>query len=629
MFGEILKRLRSISKKMDIEELKKKHRSMRYLLWIGGLAKNYYIVPVFLVILLLFYFVAVGGDSNRSLNVVPYNEFISKIDEGKIKEVSIGDTSFDRVLIFEEVGENDAQGESYRTVYLSDDDLRAIVDKGVLIKEDFHVAKDSDLAYIFINAVTYTALIVMLKFMFGGMNSKEDDHNNILHKKEKITFDDIKGIEESKAEFKEIIDIFAHPEEYEKMNIKVPKGILLVGDPGTGKTLLAKAAAYESNAMFIATSGSSFVQMFVGLGALRVRQLFSKARKHKPTIIFIDEIDSLCSSREGTSGSSEHNSTVNALLAELDGFKGNERILIIGATNNPDGLDPAVTRPGRFDRHIHVGSPSVGGRKELFDLYLNKLPTDDSVDSERLARSTIGLTGAQIAYITNESGIIARRESRNIITMDDIEKARDRLLLGYENISREVMEDEKRNTAFHEASHAVAGYRKCKDKYVDKISIVPRGASGGHTLFLEKLDRQYRTKSDLRNEIIVLLAGRAGESAFFGEDNVTTGAQNDLERATQLAELYVTQMGFSEGFGIAVKAKEIQHLNESYQSKSLKYVDDLLNSLALETKLFVEENKLLIQALADELIDKETMNKKEIAQFFDTMDIEDDKNEVA
>lgn len=575
------------------------------------LIKLYYIPLIFIANLLLFYFITVGDDPNRDLKVISYIEFMDRVENNEIEIVSIEKYNYNRILVFE-----DSHGDSYRTVYLSDQHLADIANAGVDIKEDFHAAKESDLAFVLMNALLYTGLIVLIKFMMSGTASKDSDHDNLLLKKQKISFDDVKGVDEAKAEFEEIIDLFKNSSKYKESGIVIPKGVLLYGPPGTGKTLLAKAAAHETGATFIAATGSSFVQMFVGMGALRVRQTFKKARKASPAIIFIDEIDALCGSRNANGNSTEHSSTVNSILAEMDGFKSNDNILVIGATNNPEALDDAVKRPGRFDRHIYVGKPSVEGRIDLFKLYLDKIETDESVDLKRLGQSTTGLSAAQISYITNEAAILARRVDRQKVSMIDIETARDRLLLGFENKSRKVLDKERLVTAYHESGHAIIANEFCENSYVDKVSIIPRGSSAGHTLVLDKNDHLFITKTEIKSTIKALLGGRAAEELVFGSDMITSGASNDIERATSLAIDYVKKYGFSEEIGLvsisdgSVGATGIK--SGQMADRADVEVKSLMEAMYQEAINTLRQKYSVLELLAKSLLEMETLSKQQV-----------------
>lgn len=605
--------LQKITDANAIKDVAKQGKGSR--LFIMEWAKTFYIPLVFLSIFFLYYFIIIGDDPNRDLKVITYNEFLEEVDQGNVDSVSIDRYNYNRVMIFDK-----DDGESYRTIYYTEDNLAEIAKLGVDIREDFHPTKESDLAFVFMNALLYTALIVLFKFMMSGSASKDSDHDNILFKKQKITFNDIKGIEEAKGEFQEIIDIFKDHDEYERKGIRVPRGILLFGPPGTGKTLLAKAAAHESKATFIAATGSSFVQMFVGMGALRVRQQFKKARKAKPTIIFIDEIDALCVKREGSGASTEHNSTVNAVLAEMDGFKPNDNILVIGATNKPEAIDDAVKRPGRFDRHIFIGKPSVEGREDLFNLYLNKLNKGNDIDVKRLAHSTTGLTPAQIAFIANESAIMSVRSGSEHITMAHIEMARDRMLLGYENKTRIILPEEKKISAIHEAGHAIGTFITSDKTYVDKISIIPRGVSAGHTLVLDKSDRLFQSRKDLLSTIKVLLSGRAAEEVMLGKENITNGAQNDIVRATELASGFVKDFGFGEIGTIHIPSHEPLKTSLLFDEAD-REVKKLINALYIASVALVEANKEMLIGLSDELFEREALSREEAAEILSKFEV--------
>lgn len=608
----MFKKMHSLFTEMSIKdrfrELEKQHKSARYALLLMEMFQRFILVFLFLSLFAIFYIISVGKDPNRGLDIMPYAEFLAQVDAGHVSEIAVNNFALNRVLIFK-----DEKGKEFRTIYLGDDDLKSIVNKNIRVIEDFHAVKESDWAAAFMQAATYTGLIALMYFMMSGSTSKDSDHDTVLHKKQKIGFNDVKGVDEACSELREIISIFSEPDKFRKLGVKSPKGVLLNGPPGTGKTLLAKAAAYECNAMFIAASGSSFVQMFVGLGALRVRRLFNKARKHKPTIIFIDEIDALCGKRDGVNTNTEHNTTVNAILAEMDGVKNNEHILIIGATNNPDSLDPAIKRPGRFDRHIYVGPPNQKGRQELFQLYLSKLVTKD-IDFERLGRSTTGLSGAQIAAITNEAGILAAREDLTTITMDHIERARDRMLMGYERKGHLVNDADRKITAYHEAGHAIVSHFKNAKAVINRISILPRGQTAGHTMFLDKEDQIYASKTDIESAISILLGGRAAEKVVLGDDSVTTGAANDLAKANELALAYVGQYGFSTQVGLMTSQNHQR--NSTLENRISEATEKLLvNQFNVAVEVLTKHRRLLDE-MADLLLEMETLDKTNIDSFF-------------
>lgn len=572
------------------------------------LVKRFFYIPVFLFISVVLYFMAVGHDSHRSLETHSYQEFIASANAGEIQEVSINKWKDNRVLVVVP-----KEGTEYRTIYFSEENLQTINDLGIPISEDFRVARDSDVAYVVMGAVLYTGIVVIIVFVMGGVG-KDSESDKVHTDKEVVRFDDVLGVDEAKFEFKEIVDIFKNPNHYIDNGVVPPRGVLLEGPPGTGKTLMAKAAAYESGATFFALSGSDFVQMWVGLGALRVRRVFSKARKNAPTVIFIDEIDALCGSRGESGANKEHKTTTNALLAEMDGFKKNDNILVIGATNFPESLDEAVLRPGRFDRKIYVGKPSVKGRKELFDLYLKKVKAARNINSQSLAHSTMGFSAAQIAAIVNESAILATRDKKEQVHMRHLEAARDRVLMGYENKSRVMSDKEREIAAVHESGHCLVTYYGSERHYVDKISIISRGAMAGYTMMLEKADFVFTSRKEVLEKIQVLLGGRLAELFYFGADHVTTGAEADFKEATELAEASVMHWGFS-GFGfryVEGKPEKFMALSETQKTEIDAEVKLLLEKCTEKAFNVIEKHKKELEELTQALLAKETLSKKTI-----------------
>ena len=365
----------------------------------------------------------------------------------------------------------------------------------------------------------------------------------------KITFADVAGAEEEKEEMSEIVDFMKNPRKYQELGAKIPRGVLLLGPPGTGKTLLAKAVAGEANVPFFSISGSDFVEMFVGVGASRVRDLFDQAKKHTPSIIFIDEIDAVGRQR-GTGlggGHDEREQTLNQLLVEMDGFTDNQGVIVIAATNRRDILDPALLRPGRFDRQITVGYPDIKGREAILRVHTKNKKLAPDISLATIAKGTAGFTGADLANLVNEAALLAARNNRKAITQPDIEEATIKVVAGPEKKSKVVSEDEKRLTAFHEAGHAVCTFHCKTQDPVHQVSIIPRGMAGGYTMSLPEHDRSFRTKTQMEEEVIVLLGGRVAEKIVL--DEISTGASNDIERATDLARSMITRYGFSEKLG--------------------------------------------------------------------------------
>jgi len=440
----------------------------------------------------------------------------------------------------------------------------------------------------------------------------------------KVTFSDVAGIEEAKAEVQEIIDFLKAPQKFQKLGGKIPKGVLLVGAPGTGKTLLARAIAGEAGVPFFSISGSDFVELFVGVGASRVRDLFDQAKKSAPCIIFIDELDAVGRHRGAGlgGGHDEREQTLNQLLVEMDGFETNQGVIILAATNRPDVLDPALLRPGRFDRQVVVPQPDVKGRLEILKVHTRNIPLEEKVNLEQIARGTPGFSGADLANLVNEAALLAARKSKVKVEMSDFEFAKDKVLMGVERKSMIISETEKKNTAYHEAGHALVAKLTPGTDPIHKVSIIPRGMALGVTQQLPIDDRYTYSKDYLIKALSVLLGGRAAEEIAL--KHMTTGAGNDLERATDLARKMVTEWGMSEKLGPLTFGKKDEHIflgkeiarHKDYSEKTAIDIDEEIKKIVIEaydtSKKLVTENLDLLEALAKNLLEKETMDGAEI-----------------
>jgi cell division protease FtsH len=446
----------------------------------------------------------------------------------------------------------------------------------------------------------------------------------ISEKSVKITFSDVAGVEEAKVEVQEIIDFLKDPQKFQKLGGKIPKGVLLVGGPGTGKTLLAKAIAGEAGVPFFSISGSDFVEMFVGVGASRVRDLFEQAKKSAPCIIFIDEIDAVGRHRGAGlgGGHDEREQTLNQLLVEMDGFEGNEGIIIIAATNRPDVLDPALLRPGRFDRQVVVPPPDVKGRLEILTVHTRNIPIDEGVNLEKIARGTPGFSGADLANLVNEAALLAARKSKTKVENADLEAAKDKVLMGVERKSMIISEEEKKNTAYHEAGHALVAKLTPGTDPIHKVSIIPRGRALGVTQQLP-IDDKYTYSSDyLSKTLRVLMGGRAAEEIAL--NHMTTGAGNDIERATELARKMVTVWGMSEKLGPLAFGKKDEQIflgreiaqHKDYSEQTAVEIDEevrrLVTEAYTESKTLLEKNRDVLDSFAMMLLEKETMDDPEI-----------------
>jgi cell division protease FtsH len=442
----------------------------------------------------------------------------------------------------------------------------------------------------------------------------------------KVTFQDVAGADEAKEELQEIIEFLKDPQKFARLGGRLPKGVLLVGPPGTGKTLLAKAVAGEAGRPFFQMSGSDFVEMFVGVGASRVRDLFEQGKTHAPCIIFIDEIDAVGRHRGAGlgGGHDEREQTLNALLVEMDGFESNEGVILLAATNRPDVLDPALLRPGRFDRQVVVDAPDVKGREAILRVHAKKLPLENDVELSVIARGTPGLSGADLANICNEAALLAARSNADKVSMDDFEKAKDKVMLGTERRSLVLTEKERELTAYHEAGHAVIGLRVEGLDPVHKVTIVPRGRALGLTASLPTEDRHSYTKSWLQGQLVMLFGGRVAEEMIFGEDEVTTGAGNDIERATTMARRMVTSFGMSEVIGLmsvgdseqeVFLGREIGHrrqVSEHTAQQVDQEVKRLLDEAHAAAQKVLQANTDLLESIAQALLERETIDQQEI-----------------
>jgi cell division protease FtsH len=443
----------------------------------------------------------------------------------------------------------------------------------------------------------------------------------------KVTFQDVAGADEAKEELQEIIEFLKDPQKFARLGGRLPKGVLLVGPPGTGKTLLAKAVAGEAGRPFFQMSGSDFVEMFVGVGASRVRDLFEQGKTHAPCIIFIDEIDAVGRHRGAGlgGGHDEREQTLNALLVEMDGFESNEGVILLAATNRPDVLDPALLRPGRFDRQVVVDAPDVKGREAILRVHAKKLPLENDVELSVIARGTPGLSGADLANICNEAALLAARSNADKVSMDDFEKAKDKVMLGTERRSLVLTEKERELTAYHEAGHAVIGLRVEGLDPVHKVTIVPRGRALGLTASLPTEDRHSYTKRWLEGQLVMLFGGRVAEEMIFGEDEVTTGAGNDIERATTMARRMVTSFGMSEVIGLMAigdseqevfLGREIGHrrqVSEHTAQQVDQEVKRLLDQAHSAAQDVLRANTDLLESIAQALLERETIDQNEIA----------------
>ena len=463
------------------------------------------------------------------------------------------------------------------------------------------------------------ALFVMI-FKMQGLGEKGKVYEE-TERKTKVTFKDVAGLDEEKQELIEIVDFLKKPKKFLEMGAKIPKGVLLYGKPGTGKTLIAKAIAGEANVPFISMSGSEFIEMFAGLGASRVRKLFEKARKLSPCIVFIDEIDAIGSRRTSNSGAeSENNQTLNQLLVEMDGFESEETIIVLAATNRPEMLDKALLRPGRFDRQITIASPDLKGREEILKIHARDMKIAEDVSFENIAEDTAGFTGAELANILNEAAIIATKKGHKVIENIDIDEATKKVTVGLEKHSRVISDKDKRLTAYHEAGHAIVSQFLPTQTAVKEISIIPRGVAGGYTMYKSNEDKYYISKTEMEEKLIALLGGRAAEKIAL--DDISTGASNDIEVATKVAKDMVTVYGMSDKIGpISLKNDNddpyaIQMFGENIEDSVGQEVKKLIDTAYSDAQTILREHMDLLHQIAGALLEKEKITEEEFKKFF-------------
>ncbi len=554
-----------------------------------------------------------------------FTQFLQEVEAGNVREVTITGT--------EVRGRMKENGTPLRTVIpLNYPDLyRLLHEKGVNV--EIRETNSSNWVTLLVNAIPFILLMAFWIFMVRQMQAGGNKALSFgksrarLHtsQQKKVTFKDVAGVDEAKEELQEIVEFLREPQKFQRLGGRIPKGVLLIGPPGTGKTLLARAIAGEANVPFFSISGSDFVEMFVGVGASRVRDLFEQGKKNAPCIIFIDEIDAVGRHRGAGlgGGHDEREQTLNQLLVEMDGFESNEGVILIAATNRPDVLDPALLRPGRFDRRIVVNRPDVRGREAILRVHTRKTPLADDVDLSVIARGTPGFSGADLANLVNEAALIAARNNRKVVTMADFEKAKDKVLMGVERKSMIISEEEKRSTAYHEAGHALVAAMLPEADPLHKVTIIPRGMALGQTMQLPLDDKHSYTKEYLEAQLTVLMAGRAAEEKFL--KHITTGAGNDLERATELARKMVCEWGMSDlgplTFGKVEEqiflGREIAKHRDYSEATAIK-IDEEVRKLVQRAydramKILEEHSDALVR-IAQALLEREVLEGHEVMQ---------------
>ena len=584
---------------------------------------------------------------NKKVNVFSYDEFIKNVNQGSVVEIVV--TPRDRAQTYEIVGKLKDYKENetfFVRVPLSNEMMKKIMEASERYDFKFVTHDDpesSSLLLILVNVVPILLLVGGAFFLFtrqmGGANKSMDfgkSKAKLSSDKNKVTFNDVAGLKEEKEEVKELIDFLKSPKKFQKLGARIPKGVLLFGPPGTGKTLLARAVAGEANVPFYYISGSDFVELFVGVGASRVRDMFQQAKRNAPCLIFIDEIDAVGRQR-GTGlggGHDEREQTLNQLLTEMDGFGENEGIIIIAATKRPDVLDPALLRPGRFDRQVTVNLPDIKGREEILKVHARNKILSKGVTLENLAKRTPGFSGADLENLLNEAALLAVRRNKESITMSEIDEATDRVLMGPAKTSRKYSEEDRKMVSYHEAGHVVLGLKLNDANDVQKVTIIPRGPAGGYAMMVPKEERMNATKDDLLEEITGLLGGRVSEELIFNK--ITTGAQNDFEKATKIARSMVTEYGMSDLGPMQLEQQEgAAFLGRDYNkvrnfSNEVAHEIDIemrkiIDSCYVNAKKILDENRDLLKLIADALLEYETLTKEQIEYLVENGHMEEEE----
>ncbi len=565
--------------------------------------------------------------SSRNSQVgIPFSDFLAEVQNGQVREVTIKGQEITGVY---------GDGRAFRTFAPNDPQLvERLHTRGVVIKAIPEEDGTPSLFQILISWFPMLLLIgvwifFMRQMQSGGgkaMGFGKSRARLLTERLGRVTFEDVAGIDEAKQELEEVVDFLKDPQKFQRLGGKIPKGVLLVGPPGTGKTLLARAIAGEANVPFFTISGSDFVEMFVGVGASRVRDMFEQGKKNAPCIIFIDEIDAVGRHRGAGlgGGNDEREQTLNQLLVEMDGFEANEGVILIAATNRPDVLDPALLRPGRFDRQVVVSNPDVLGREQIIKVHMRNVPLAPDVDPRIIARGTPGFSGADLANLVNEAALLAARKNKRLVTMAEFEDAKDKVLMGSERRSMVMSEDEKRLTAYHEAGHALVALNVPKHDPLHKVTIIPRGRAMGVTMSLPEADKYSHSKIELESRLAMVFGGRVAEELVFGLENVTTGAGDDIRKATEWARRMVTEFGFSEKLGPLRYSDNEEEIFLGHSVTQRKNVSDatariideeirrLIDAAENCAREILSANRAGLDKVAEALLEYETLSGQEI-----------------
>ena len=581
-------------------------------------------IPIILALLIIFSLIIIQKNQENDELEVAYTQLIQDIDDGKIEsiEMTVGSTSL-------KLKYKDEEEEKHAIIPSTQAFVELIQEKAQddnpnnnieLVQKPRNALLSFSEGFVSILPTLILVILVILIFQMQGLGDKGKVYDPDVSQ-DKITFKDVAGLDEEKSEMMQIVEFLKNPEKYSKMGAKTPRGVLLCGKPGTGKTLIAKAIAGEANVPFISMSGSEFVEMFAGLGASRVRKLFERAKKISPCIIFIDEIDAIGSRRASNSGAdSENNQTLNQLLVEMDGFDSDQSIIVIAATNRPEMLDEALLRPGRFDRTINIALPDIRGREEILKIHSKNKKIAGDVDFKSIAGDTAGFTGAELENILNEAAIIATNKNHEAINNNDIEDAVKKVTVGLEKHNRVVSEKDKKLTAYHEAGHAVVSRYLETQKDIKEVSIIPRGVAGGYTMYKTNEDKFYVSKTEMEEKLISLLGGRAAEKVAL--DDISTGASNDIEVAMKIARDMVTIYGMSDKIGpmsinVEKDPYQIQLLGNNLEDEIGKEVKNILEDAYEKAQRLLVLHRDKLDAVASVLLEKEVINEKEFEEIFE------------
>ena len=585
-------------------------------------------VVLFLLLFALFQMFS-GGTRSNSEDQLTYSEFVKSVANGSVAEVEMDG----EIITISNKDGNRFQTVQPRSAMESGELTNQLIDAGVNV----NVKAQEQSGFLSAMSLWLPFLVLIGVWIFfmnrmqgggrgGAMGFGKSKAKLLNERQGRITFDDVAGIDEAKDELEEIVEFLRDPQKFSRLGGKIPKGALLVGPPGTGKTLLARAIAGEAGVPFFTISGSDFVEMFVGVGASRVRDMFEQAKKNAPCIVFIDEIDAVGRHRGAGygGGNDEREQTLNQLLVEMDGFEANEGVILLAATNRPDVLDPALLRPGRFDRQVQVPNPDINGRKKILEVHARKTPLGPDVDLRIIARGTPGFSGADLANLVNESALMAARTGKRFLTMEDFENAKDKVMMGAERRSMVMTEDEKKLTAYHEAGHAVVGLNVPQHDPIHKATIIPRGRALGLVLSLPERDQLSVTKTKYKSQIAMAMGGKVAEELIFGEENVTSGASSDIQQVTRIARAMVTQFGMSEKLGnIDYANRQETHLGPQQGAVNAgpdtqEIIDAEVRNLVDEgyarAKQILTDHSDQLENLARGLLEYETLTGAEISK---------------